>query len=268
MFFKELPSPCSSFIKSSLFLLLSSVFLFACVSHKDLLNIQSINDKEKAVNSSTEASEYLLQQGDMLSIKVASLDPQSVAIFNKTIGQASSTQLSEAGIYMNSYIVNDSGMVNLPIVGNVKVAGMTLGQAQQLLSVKMDLYYKFSSVDVKIMSFRVTVIGEVALQGTFVIYNTSTNILQAIGQAGGITDMGNRKKIRVIRKNEKQSTLAYIDLYSDQLIASEYYQLQPNDIIYVEPLKAKAKRLNLPAVQAILSGLTFIVVVLTYIQRQ
>ena len=250
-----------------LLLCLGFFFISSCVSHKDLLQIQN-NSTSTIVNTPSQQDEYLLQEGDMLSIKVASIDPQSVAIFNKTIGQTSTTQLSEAGIYISSYIVSDSGMVNLPLVGNVKVIGLTVVQAQRLLSEKMDHYYKFSSVDLKLMSFRVTIIGEVTTQGTFVIYNTNANILQAIGQAGGLTDMANRKKIRVIRKNEKQNTLAYIDLYSDQLIASAYYQLKPNDIVYVEPLKAKARRLNLPAVQAILSGLTFVVVILTFIQRQ
>ncbi len=238
--------------------------MFSCVSHKDILNIQG---KENA-QISHHSNEYLLQEGDILSIKVASLDPQSVAIFNKSIGQVQTNQFNEAAIYLTSYIVSDSGTVSLPIIGEVNVAGLSVKDAQALVSEKMDTYYKFSSVDLKLMSFRVTVLGEVARQGTFIIYNTNANVLQAIGEAGGVTDMGNRKKIRIIRKTKEKSTLAYLDLYSDQLMASEYYQLQPNDIIYVEPLKTKAQRLNLPAIQAILSSLTFVIVVLTFIQRQ
>ncbi|MDF2454818.1 MAG: polysaccharide export protein [Cytophagaceae bacterium] len=242
--------------------------LLSCISHRDLLSIQTNDAKVEYSKIKQHQNEYLLQEGDILSIKVASLDPQSVAIFNKTAQQSNNPQFSEAALYITSYLVSDSGMVNFPIIGDIKVVGLSIPDAEKLVSEKMATYYKFASVDLKLVSFRVTILGEVNQQGTFVFYNTNTNILQAIGQAGGITDMGNRKKVRVIRKKNEESTLAYIDLYSSQLIASDYYQLQPNDIIYVEPLNAKAKRLNLPAIQAILSALTFVVVILTFVQRQ
>lgn len=238
--------------------------LSSCVSHKNLLNLQS---KPRTDSISHQRTEYLLQSGDILDIKVFSMDPQSVAIFNKTAGNNMANQINEAAIYLNGYIVSDSGFISLPLIGNIMVKDLSVVEVKSLVEEKMDSYYKYASIDVKLMNFRVTLLGEVNRQGTFLVYNDRVNILQLIGDAGGVTDEGDRKKIRVIRKAQNKSALTYIDISAADLISSEYYYLQPNDVIYVEPLKAKAFRGNLPTIQVVLSTLTFIVVVLNIISR-
>ena len=246
-----------------IFLLFASLCLGGCVSHKNLLNLQG-NEKNTSINHLRSA--YLVQSGDILDVRVSSVDPQSVAIFNKE-SASPSNQVSPASIYLNGYSINDSGFVNLPLIGELQVKGLTINQVKDSIDKMMKPYYKYVSVDVKLMSFQVTVLGEVNAQGTFNIYRDQANIIQAIGLAGGVTDFADRKKVRVIRKTNDISELAYLDISSSEIIASPYYYLQPNDIIYIEPLKAKITRLNAPAIQIALSTLTFIIVMLNFATR-
>lgn len=241
-------------------------FFSSCVSHKNLLNLQS-KTRLDTLSIIHLREEYLLQSGDILDIKVSSIDPQSVAIFNKTAGHNMTNQISDAAIYLNGYVVSDSGFISLPLIGNIMVKDLSVKEVKNLVEQKMGHYYKYSSIDVKLMSFRVTVLGEVNNQGTYLIYNDRINILQVIGDAGGVTDVGDRKRVRLVRKVHDKSVLTYVDLSSANLIGSQYYYLQPNDVIYVEPLKAKSFRNNLPAIQVVLSTLTFIVVVLNIVSN-
>jgi polysaccharide export outer membrane protein len=212
-------------------------------------------------------SPYLIQSGDVLNIRVSSADPQSVAIFNKSTSGPSPSTVTEASIYLNGYIVDDSGAINMPVIGNIAVKGKDITGIQKVLEEKMIPYFKHLSVDVKLMNYRVTILGEITTPGTFTIFNKKTNILQLIGLAGGITDMGNKRKIKVIRAVSDSTQTATLNLTNPDFINSEYYNLMPNDIVYIEPLKAKALRVNSSGIQILLGTLTFVVVVLNFLSK-
>jgi polysaccharide biosynthesis/export protein len=250
-------------IKFACFFLIVFAFLSSCVTHKNLLELQTKTNDSIIIPN--QRLEYMVQKGDILDIRVSSLDPQSVAIFNKTIGQSANNQINEATVYLNGYVISDSGAISLPLIGNITVFGLSIEEIKSLIEEKMSPYFKFYSVDVKLMNFRVTILGEVNKPGTHYVYNERSNIFQLIGVAGGITDFGNRKKVRIIRKQNDESKLVYLDITSSDLISSQFYYLQPNDVIYVEPIKAKAVRANAGTTQIVLGVLTFVIVLLNLV---
>jgi len=210
---------------------------------------------------------YKIQPGDVIDIKVSSLDPQSVAIFNKNVGVNQTNQVNDASIYLNGYSIDDSGYVSLPIIGKILVKDLEVPQVKTVIENKMKSYYKFSSVDIKLMNFRVTIVGEVNAQGSYPVYRDQANILQLIGMAGGFTDVADKKKIKIIRKEDNVSKMFYINLGDSKIIGSEDYYMQPNDVVYVEPLRAKALKVNAPTIQLALSALTFIIVITNLLSR-
>jgi polysaccharide biosynthesis/export protein len=258
-------------VKSLVFKALISIFsiicIVGCVPYRDIVFLRSKNKSADSVTINHVATNYRVMSGDVLDIKVSSLDPQSIAIFNKDIGDTRANQVNEASIYLNGYSINDSGFVSLPIIGNVLVKDLEIQQVKRVIEEKMKLFYKYSSVDVKLMNFRITIVGEVNSQGSYPIYRDQVNIIQAIGLAGGFSDLANKKRIKIIRKENGKSKMLYLNLSDDTVLASEYYFLQPNDIIYVEPLKARALKINAPAIQLILSALTFIIVITNLVRR-
>ncbi len=206
-------------------------------------------------------TEYKLQSGDILDIKVSSLDPNSVAIFNKAVGMSVNAAVNDASLYINGYMIDQHGQVNLPLVGEVDVMGMTLDSLNIYLSNTLEQYFKYFTVDAKLVNYRVSVLGEVNSPGIQNIYNADVNVLQALAQARGVTNYGNRRKVKIIRKAFNTNEAEVIDLSKEGVIYSEYFYLMPNDIVYVEPLKAKATSLNVPLFALLISAASFAILV-------
>ena len=206
-------------------------------------------------------TEYKLQSGDILDIKVSSLDPNSVAIFNKAVGMSVNAAVNDASLYINGYMIDQHGQVNLPLVGEVDVMGMTLDSLNIYLSNTLEQYFKYFTVDAKLVNYRVSVLGEVNSPGIQNIYNADVNVLQALAQARGVTNYGNRRKVKIIRKAFNTNEAEVIDLSKEGVIYSEYFYLMPNDVVYVEPLKAKATSLNVPLFALLISAASFAILV-------
>jgi polysaccharide export outer membrane protein len=238
--------------------------MFSCVPHKKLLILKKSSGN---LSTTTKETPYQVQNGDILSIKVSSIDPESVGIFNKSVGGTSLTMVNDASIYLSGYTVNDSGSIQMPLIGKLKVSGMTLEAIKVSIEEKLNLFFKHVSLDVKLMSFRITILGEANVPGTYTVYNENSTIFQLIGLAGGLTDYGNKSNIKIIRKVNGISQVSYIDINDEAIINSDFYYLRPNDLIYVEPLKAKALKVNSGAISIILSALTFIIVVANILSK-
>ena len=236
--------------------------LSSCVTHKKLLKLSDNSTTQEVQNTVISLETYQLNSGDILDIKVVSLDQQSVAIFNKSIGGSNVNQVNEAAIFLNGYLINDEGFISLPIIGEISAVGSTMLEFKKSLEVELNKYYKFMTVDVKLVNFRVTILGEINTPGTYNVYNSKLSILQAIGNAGGLTDYANRTKLRLVRNSLNKSTVHVIDLSQTKFLEDEIYYLSPNDVIYVEPLKAKPLNINSRSFGVILSALTLLV--LTY----
>lgn len=160
---------------------------------------------------------------------------------------------SEGSAYIYGYTVSDSGTITLPILGEITVYGLTVEQLKTSIEERAAKYLKDVVVNVRLLSFKFTVIGEVNGPGTFINYNNQLTVLEAIGMAGDITDYGNRKRVLVVRPT-KEGTYTYrINLQDKNLLQSEGYFLLPNDVVIVEPIKSKPFQLNIPTASFIIS---------------
>jgi polysaccharide export outer membrane protein len=230
---------------------MSKIFLCICLSV--LLGSCGINRQLAYFTSNVDTTflvkqkdfEPIIQTGDILFVGVTSLDPASSAVFNFSTsgtstgpGMAMSTQLppnTTLGI-----LVNTDGTIDLPKLGKIAVQGKTKQQVREYLTTALLPYLKEPVVTVRFMNYRVTVLGEVNRPGTIPILNERVSILEALGLAGDLTMYGNRNTVLLIHENNGVKETKRLNLQDYSIFSSPYYYLQSNDILYVEPNKAKA----------------------------
>jgi polysaccharide export outer membrane protein len=229
--------------KSVLFLhLLICVFFTSCIPTQDLIYLQK---KEGALENSISAvvsKPYRLQVNDVLSIVIKANDPKLVAMF--TVSEQSGViAKSESGLYFDGFTVDDHGNIRIPILGEVNVIGFTLDEVRVKIEKQLLTDYFNAAanvfVTVKLAGFRYTVNGEVGSTGTKILFQDHVNIMEAIANAGDITITGNRKSVTIIRQSVTGTEMHDIDLTDRNVLKSPYFYLQPNDYIYVKPLKQK-----------------------------
>jgi polysaccharide export outer membrane protein len=187
---------------------------------------------------------YRLQPRDILSIKVKTLDAESSEYFNAEPGNAFN-MFNPASIYLSGYSLDDNGNITLPEVGLVKVGGLTVLESQKKIQEALSTYLNKATVLVKLVSFRITVLGEVRNPGQYFVYNDQATLLEGLGMAGDLTDFGNRENITLIRQNGSKLGGVRINLRDSDILSSKFYYLQPNDVLYVQPLRVKNTRGNL-----------------------
>lgn len=230
-----------------LFLLSIGLFFTSCVPTKDLIYLQT-KDKDKAESNITPVviKPYRLQTNDIINITIKAIDPKLVEIFNSTnIDNGNPMQgLTEQGLYFNGFAVNDHGNIRIPVIGEVNVLGYTLDETR--IKIEKELLENYFNkeanifVSVKLSGLRFTVNGEINQPGTKMLYQERVNVLEAIANAGDIMVTGDRKNVTVIRQFPHGTEMHDIDLTDVDVIKSPYYYLQPNDYIYVKPLKQKS----------------------------
>jgi polysaccharide biosynthesis/export protein len=228
---------------------LVAIFMLAsCTSQKNLVYFQNdeldgnIPDRQTYTYQQGEENvspEYKLQPHDMLYIQIASsLDEESSGLFSGTSGTNNYySQTSETGIYLNSYEVNDEGIITLPVIGNLNVQGLTIDQAKEQIRVKAEEYSKGVVVICRMVTFKIKVTGEVNKPGIYTFYQPSVNIFDALITAGDLTYDGNRSKIRIIRKSAEKDEVFTLDIRKTSVLKDSNYFLRPGDIVYVEPNK-------------------------------
>ena len=246
-------------LKNLLFLFLLGS-LSSCVTNNDL----SIIDANKGENSiKSYQFSYHLKSGDLISVQIASLTPMEYDFFNKESG--SNSQLYVSNPFLYGYLVDDQGNLNLPVLGSFNVIGKTLKEAETLIQTKSERYFSEPSVKLNILNYYVTVLGEVNRPGRVSLIEPDINLLEVLGICGDLTKIANRKKIKIIRTEGDLTKIHYLDLRDKDILSSENFYVQPNDIIYVEP---SSKRFvlfdDLPStLSTILSGITLFYLIQT-----
>jgi polysaccharide export outer membrane protein len=227
--------------KSLLFLVVSAVLLSSCVPQKQIKYLQREQEKDTAsFNAAKRDSGYRIQARDNLYIRIFTLDEKASMFFNRQAGSASyNDYANDASIYLNSYTVNYDGFIDFPVVGKVMVKGLTVGQVKTALHALIGEYLKETTVVVKMVNFKVSLVGEVFRPGQFTIYKDELNIFEALSLAGDMTEFANRTRVALIRQVHGGSEVHYLDLTNVNILSSPYYYLQPNDIIYISPLGYK-----------------------------
>jgi len=217
------------------------VLLTSCVPTKDLIYLQKKVAKDSNTITPIPLKPYRLQIFDILNISVRAIDPKMVEIFNTDL--SSSTNISEQSLYTKGYSIDDHGNIRMPILGEVNLLGYTLDEARiKIENQLLKDHFKETAgiyVSVKLAGFRFTVNGEVENTGSRIMYQDRVSILEAIANSGDITITGDRKDVKVIRQFPQGTETYSIDLTDEKAVLSPVFYLQPNDYIYVKPLKQK-----------------------------
>jgi len=246
---------------------LTGFFISSCRTNKDLVYLNNTNDQEIQEGTPGLVSEYTIKVNDNLYVDIQSMSTEVNALFNpsRAGGLQSGTQQNYGqltGQYLNGFQVDLNGDVNLPIIGKVRLASKSLSQARETIQAKADEYIKDAMVKVKLLSFKVTVLGEVKNPGVYYNYNSQMSILEGISMASGVTDYGRIQKVLVLRPTDSGSKTYRLDLTNKKFLASDAFFLQPNDVVYVEPDKYKNVKLNSPLYTLFLSTLSTLILVL------
>jgi len=228
------------FSRSILFITLTALIFSSCVPQKKIKYLQLKDEAEvKSEYVNEKKIEYKIQPGDNLYIKIVSIDEKTSNLFNTADNRYANTMTSDAGVYLNSYTVNEHGYVDFPLIGKVLVLNLTVEEVKNKLQEALNEYLNETVVIVKMVNFYVTMIGEFNRPGEYRIYQDELNIFEAISIAGDLTDFANRNEVKLIRQTKEGSKIIELDLTQRDILSSEYFFLMPNDILYVEPLKGK-----------------------------
>lgn len=212
----------------------------SCVSHKELVNFKDVNLPLGRAERISNALELRIQPNDLLRIQVESISPAASAPFNQMGGSQNVGQMTGANLQLfTGYLVDQDGYVDLPIIGRIEAQGQTIESLQFLVRGKLKTYLKDPVVNVRFLNFKVTLLGEVNVPGVLTLPNSRVTLLEAIGAAGDMTDYADRTNIMIIREQNGSRSYQRVDLQTDEIFSSPYYYLQQNDLIYIEPIKAR-----------------------------
>lgn len=217
------------------------LFFTSCGSKRNLSYFKDLPDSVATESAIQQIPETRIQSGDILRIVVSSLNPESNTLFNsgtlQSLDGSRSTVNTSGNLSAEGYLVDKSGIINFPVIGQIKLGGLTREQARQEMVNQLENYVKDPIVNVRFLNFKVTVIGEVAHPSTFTIPNEKVNILEALGMAGDMTSFGKRENILVIREENGKRSMVRLDMSQKDVMNSPYFYLRQNDIVYVEPTK-------------------------------
>lgn len=195
------------------------------------------------IAANTPLPESVIQKNDILNIVISSLNPEASAYFNQAPPLATETASTSASLGgMTGYLVSASdGTIQLPMMGKIKAEGLTKTELQSFIE-KTILDRKLlvdPIVTIRFMNFRVTVLGEVNRPSVINVPNEKISLLEALGLAGDVTIYGKKDNVMVIREENNKKTITRLNLNSNEIFTSPYYFLRSNDIVYVEPNKAR-----------------------------
>lgn len=228
--------------------------LSSCVSNKKIAYFQDIQSVNQAkLENAISFAEPTIQPDDILSINIFTLNPQSGIVIN----QAASTPAlgGNTNNSLNSqstgFLVDKNGEIELSLVGKIKVKGLTTYQAKELIKEKVSSFYKEPNVQLRFANFKVSVLGEVNAPSTYTLPNEKVTVLDALSLAGDLTIYGRRENILIVRDTDGKKEFARLNLNSSEIFSSPFYYLKQNDVIYVEPNKARVSANNAAQIQTL-----------------
>ncbi|MFC0317897.1 MULTISPECIES: polysaccharide biosynthesis/export family protein [Olivibacter] len=226
------------------FLLIMALLLGACGQKRNLVYFSDLRDSIAYESRIIEASNIKIKSGDILSISVSTLNPESNILFNTGTLQSIEANRESSGNLATSqgYLVDSKGQINFPVVGKIAIAGKTKEEATDFLVSTLKPYVKDPIINLRFLNFRVTVVGEVNKPSTFTVTGDQINLIEALGLAGDMTMYGKRENVLLIREEEGKRTMVRLDLNKKETMDSKYFFLKQNDIVYVEPDKMKEKQ--------------------------
>lgn len=219
-------------------MLLTSCGVFKDKGYKEVSYFQNRDVKGFQQEDINNYTPFLIQTGDVLGINVTSLNQEAASVFNTSTSRVNGAS-PDALNPVYGFKVDADGNVQLPLVGEMKLAGITTDEASKKLRKSLESYLKSPIVNMRVLNFKVSVIGDVLRPNVYNIPNERVNINEVIGMAGDLNITANRKNVLLIREEGGKRSYYNIDLTKKDLFTSEYYYLHNNDILYVDPDKTK-----------------------------
>ncbi|MEP6466256.1 MAG: polysaccharide biosynthesis/export family protein [Parafilimonas sp.] len=259
-------------------------FLNSCTTPKNITYFQDLTDTSKIYTQIIKGTyEVQIQPDDILEIIVNSINADAAAPFNlgntnfasapsilsvtTSIPTIKSNPLSTGSNATGSgYLVSKDGYIDIPILGSIQAKGLTITQLKDTLSYRLDKYLQDPIINVRLLNYKVTVLGEVKQPATYTIPSERLTVVDAIGMAGDLTIYGKRENVLLIREENGERKFVRLNLNSSNIFESPYYYLKQNDIIYVEPNKSKIESTDitrLKNISIITSALTLAVVIVS-----
>ena len=259
----------SSIFRPQCLVLVVLLSAFSCRSHKELIYLRDVNGNEHLTGLPQGMPLYKIQKKDNLYVSIISSNPDLNKVYNPveagSNGIGLSSQFENQGEqFVNGYPVDADGFIQLPIIGKISVGGKSIPEAQEEVKTQATKFIKDVTVKIKLLSFRVSVLGEVKLPGIYYNYGDSYTVLNAIANANGNTDFANLSTVLVLRPIEGGSQTFTMNLNSKQALNSPGFYLLPNDVVFVQPAKNKNTQITISTAALILSTITSVFLILNY----
>jgi polysaccharide export outer membrane protein len=219
-------------------LLIGFISISGCVSKKDIVYFQNDEIDQSKVSNSYKT---IIKPDDVLQITITALDIEAVRPFNlSAVAYATSSNSAVGQAQQQTYLVDNKGEIDFPVIGKIKIGGLTRDDTIELLRNKLAPdYIKDPNINIRIANYKISVMGDVQRPGSYNIPNERITILDALALAGDINISAQRNNILIIREEEGKKLQYRIDLRSNEVLTSPVYYLQQNDVVYVEPNYAR-----------------------------
>lgn len=249
---------------TKLLILLLSMLLFSCASREKLVYLQNEFNAQNVTQFQTR-----IQPDDVLMIIISSENPEVAAPYNlKNVVLQSNSEESSQMQRTQTYIVDVEGNIEFPVLGKVKLGGLSKEEAVNYIKNLLEDHVKDAVVNLRILNYKISVLGEVNRPGTFSIPSERVTVLEALGKAGDLTIYGKRKNVLLIREENGVISTHRLDLTKSDIVNSPYYYLAQNDVVYVEPNKTKINSSAVgPNIAIGISALSLVVTIIALTTR-
>jgi len=250
----------------------------ACVVNKKYQYLQKddVNIKADAVLKDSilrtynlDNFEYHLQSEDIISVQFFSLTPDEFNFFSlkQNQGQGGNNFGQPGNALVNGYLIDENGDVEFPVVGKINITGLTVFEAQNHIQEISDQYLDSPVVEVRLLNFRFTLLGEVKAEGVYGSLNNRIHILEAIGLSGGFTDFADKANVKIIRQKGAKSEVYYLNLLKEEVVSSDHYYVNQQDVIIVPPLKQRPYQIYFGRnLAVIISSVSLLLIVISIVR--
>ncbi|MGV8093758.1 MAG: polysaccharide biosynthesis/export family protein [Mangrovibacterium sp.] len=250
------------------------LLVYGCRSSEELIYLKDVSQEEWMKGLPEDQTAYVVKAGDILYVSIKSMNPEVNTLFNPEEGMQAQSgaygyqkYTTPQGAYLYGFEVDPNGNLNLPVLGSIPVKGHLQEEIQKIVQERADLYLKDATVKVKLLNYKVTVLGEVRSPGVYYNYNNDFTVLEAIAMANGNTDYATIKRVMVMRPEGGGKRTYMLDLSSKEIFQSQAFYLHPNDYVFVEPDKHKNFQMNSQAISVFFSSLSMMLAVIGLIIR-